>query len=520
MWASKDRPNFVLINTDQHRFDCFSFMRRRRGLVTPHLDNLAMRGMRFSTAYSTCPVCIPQRMSLMSGQLQSTHGVLCNAPIPYWPIEHTLPGELRSTGYQTALIGRDMHLTPTEMGYGFEHQEICTAHLSCDYNRFLDSHAPREANGIWGQRGATQSFVPNPWHLPDWLHYTCWTTDRSIQWLYHRDPSRPFFLTVGYNQPHVPNNPPRYYMDRYLRMNDLDEPAIGDWAIPPVNDGIGVDLDNSPYVDLRGENLHTCLAGYYGSITHLDDSIGRLLTYLAASGLMENTYVIFTSDHGDMLGDHYRFHKSVPYEGAAHIPLFIRGPGIMACSQVDTPVGWHDLMPTLLDLAEVAIPETVRDGVSLAPLLHAKNAGGIRDFIHGECVQHRPRVPFPGQPVEGNTTYEQSMHYVTDGKEKYIWYPMGGIEQFFNLEEDPSECRNLIDDPAHCERVELWRRRLINMLKDRPEGYVEAGRLVAGKEMPRRLPNAQAMYDQWKAVEHLDPSHRHDGLKMLFPIVR
>ena len=299
MWSS--RPNFVLINTDQHRADCFSFMQRRRGPITPHLDNLAMRGIRFHNAYSTCPVCVPQRMSLMSGQLQSTHGLLCNAGIPYWGIEHTLPGTMRDAGYQTALIGRDMHLYPTEMNYGFEHQEVSTAHASCDYNRFLDRHAPPEANGVWGLRGALQSWIPKPWHLPEWTHLTEWTTTQSIRWLYDRDPSRPFFLTVGYNQPHVPNCPPRWYMDRYLGMEDLDKPVIGNWAVPPVNDGVGVDLDNRSYVNLTGENLRLCLAGYYGAITHLDDSIGRLLWYLRDANLLKDTYIIFLSKKGGVL---------------------------------------------------------------------------------------------------------------------------------------------------------------------------------------------------------------------------
>ena len=117
MQGHRSPPNFILINTDQHRADSFSFTGKRKGLVTPHLDNLAMRSMRFTAAYSTCPVCVPQRMSLMSGQLQSTHGALDNAGIPFWKIKHTLPSVLRDNGYQTALVGRDMHLTPMTMDF-------------------------------------------------------------------------------------------------------------------------------------------------------------------------------------------------------------------------------------------------------------------------------------------------------------------------------------------------------------------------------------------------------------------
>lgn len=517
----KTRPNFIFINTDQHRADCFSFTRRRRGLVTPHLDNLAMRGMRFSNAYATCPICIPQRMSLMSGQLQSTHGVLTNAGIPFWGIEHTLPGELRDSGYQTALVGRDMHLHPMEMGYGFEHQEISTADGNCDYAKFLKSHAPIEANGGWGQRGAHQSFIPHPWHLPDWQHPTNWTVNRSIQWLHGRDPSRPFFLTVGFNQPHTPNSPPAYYLDRYLRLHDLGQPAIGDWAIPPANDGIGVDLE-SRYLNLTGLNQHTCFAGYYAEINLLDDAIGRLLAYLQVSGLAHNTYVIFSADHGEMLGDHYRFHKSVPYEGASHIPMFIRGPGIACGGECDSPVGWHDLMPTVLDLAGVDVPDTATDGISLAPVLRGESPGIARDYIHGECLLFYAGSvgePFPGQQVEGNVVYEQGMQFVTDGREKYVWYPKGGIEQFFDLRSDPDECHDLAADPAHTERVGFWRQRLVETLEDRPEGYVDNGSLVAGKEMPPRLPHAQAEYDAWEASGNKEFLRRGDSLKVWFPLL-
>lgn len=516
----KTRPNFIFINTDQHRADCFSFSRRRRGLVTPHLDNLAMCGMRFHNAYATCPVCIPQRMSLMSGQLPSTHGVLCNAGIPFWGIEHTLPGELRDNGYQTALIGRDMHLDPMEMGFGFEHQEISTADCNCDYFKFLASHSPPEANGLWGQRGAIQSFIPHPWHLPDWQHLTNWTVDRSINWLHGRDPSCPFFLTVGFNQPHTPNSPPRHYLDRYLRMADLGQPVIGDWAIPPANDGIGVSPDSS-YLNLTGVNLHTCLAGYYAEINLLDDAIGRLLAYLQAARLAQKTYVIFSADHGEMLGDHYHFQKSVPYEGASHIPMFIRGPGIAGGGECESPVGWHDLMPTLLDLAGIDVPDTAADGISLGPVLRGESLGIARNYIHGECLLADVSVgePFPGQQVQGNVAYEQGVQFVTDGREKYIWFPRGGIEQFFNLRSDPDECHDLAVDPAYAERVEFWRQRLVKMLEDRPEGYVVNGCLVAGKEMPPRLPHAQAQYDAWDSSANKAILRHTNPLRSFFPLL-
>lgn len=108
------QPNFVIVHCDQLRYDCIGLTRKRQGLFLPHIDDMAAGGMEFSAAYSTCPICIPQRMTLMSGQLAKTHGVLKNVGIPHYPFEHTLPGELARGGYQTAHVGRTMHLYPED----------------------------------------------------------------------------------------------------------------------------------------------------------------------------------------------------------------------------------------------------------------------------------------------------------------------------------------------------------------------------------------------------------------------
>lgn len=137
-----------------------------------------------------------------------------------------------------------------------------------------------------------------------------------------------------------------------------------------------------------------------------------------------NTWVIFTSDHGEMLGDHYRYHKSVGYEGAARIPLLIAGPETPALQVRDEPVGWHDLLPTILDVAGTPVPDNV-DGRSLAPLIRGEAAQDWRQWVAGESLWHITS-DLPGQKKDGNLYYEGGHHFITDGHRKLLWHPNTG----------------------------------------------------------------------------------------------
>ncbi|MEW9674198.1 sulfatase-like hydrolase/transferase [Ammoniphilus sp. 3BR4] len=212
----KKRPNFVFIHTDQQRADCIGIEGRRKGLFTPNLDFLAVSGMRFSAAYSTTPVCIPQRLTFMSGQTASTHGVLGNTGIPYFPFETTLPAELQKGGYQTALVGCTFHTYPFDHPYGFEY--YMPGDPSSEFKdskdpffTFVREHAPEGSGGYYGNGTDNNSYLGAPFHLPNELHHTQWTTERALDFLKDHDQSSPFLLTVGYYAPHGPQNPPADY---------------------------------------------------------------------------------------------------------------------------------------------------------------------------------------------------------------------------------------------------------------------------------------------------------------------
>lgn len=468
-----DQPNIILIMTDQQRGDCIG-ADGHPVLLTPNMDGIAAQGSRFANCYSTCPSCIPARRALLSGQHPSTNGMVGFTGTE-WNPQHTLPGELRKAGYQTYLVGRPMHQHPTTKRFGYDHMVMGTAfwdHLPYwrEVCHKADVHSGGAGHGI-----SANGWAARPWHLDEKLHDVPWTIDQAEQFLrYHRDQSCPFFLTVSFIAPHPPLVPPAFYLDRYLRQ-DLPEPSIGDWATPPER---FTDVDSNR-VNLQGEALRSCMAGYFGLINYVDDQIERLLKPRSNGGYdLGNTVVIFTTDHGEMLGDHYYFRKCEPYEGSARIPLLIKGGrklGFKEGQVHERVTCLEDLMPTVLDLAGAEIPDDL-DGRSLVPMLRGETPSTWRRELHGE---HSPCY-----------SQEQANHYLTDGRIKYIWRPLDGTEQLFDLTTDRQELHDLAKDAAHSDLLTQWRGRLIERLKDRPEGFTDGNRLIAGRPYQALLPHA------------------------------
>jgi arylsulfatase A-like enzyme len=294
--------------------------------------------------------------------------------------------------------------------------------------------------------------------------------DESLAFLQRRDPSCPFFLTVSFIAPHPPLQPPAFYMERYLRTG-VPQPVIGDWAEPPHDLGRG-DRVAPNRVRLEGEALLSTRAAYYGSINHVDDQIRRLLNPVVGVPSMvgDNTIILFTSDHGEMLGDHYFWRKQQAYEPAARIPLLLQAParyGFAPETVLDEAVCLEDVMPTLLDLADVEIPPTV-EGRSLVPLLRGESSLG-REYLHLECTPN--------------------FHALTDGREKYVWLPATGREQLFDLEADPQELHNLAEESGSRSTLARWRERLVAQLQDRPEGFSDGQNLIAGQKYDAVMPS-------------------------------
>jgi arylsulfatase len=462
-----EKPSILIFMTEQHRGDCLG-VEDHPVLMTPNLDAIAGSGVRFVRAYSTCPTCIAARRSFLSGQFPATHGMVGYREGVEWDIEDTLPAVLSRAGYETAWVGRSMHQYPHDKRFGFEHMVTLEHRCPSDYLKFFQERRPDDWEGVYGTGVMHNDWTARPWHLEEDLHPTNWTVHEALRFLRDRDTSRPFFLVVSFLAAHPPLVPPAFYLERYLRIG-VPDPVIGDWAAPPPDGGRGMNV-SSERVDLGGEALLCARAGYYGLLNHLDDQIRRIVNPVTGVDRTtgNNTAIMFVSDHGEMLGDHHLWRKTVPYEPSARIPFLLRAPerfGVRSGTVEDRPVGLPDVMPTVLDLAGVPVPESV-EGRSVLPLSRGEDAEW-REYIH---IEHAP-----------------VHHALTDGREKYIWFAADGREQLFRLADDPTECRDLAADPGEAETLGRWRALLMRELADRPEGFTDGTRLVPGRPYPAVL---------------------------------
>ncbi|WP_028549956.1 arylsulfatase [Paenibacillus sp. UNC451MF] len=473
------KPNILLITVDQMRWDCLSVL-GHTVVETPNLDRLARSGVLFRSAYSATPSCIPARAAIFTGMGQRSHGRVGYKDCVPWTYEHTLPRELAQAGYHTQCVGK-MHVYPARNLCGFHNVVLHDGYLHHNRDKYkttTDAHFDQCDDYLqWLRQTAGAGFditdhgldcnastVARPWHLPESMHPTNWTVTQSIDFMRRRDPSKPFFLWTSFVRPHSPLDPPQAYFDMYKDM-EMPDPPIGDW----VNVASAERGGNDPtaiFGKFPKRRLNRARAAYYALITHIDDQIGRLLNALQEYGVYNNTVILFTSDHGELIGDHHYFRKGLPYEGSAKIPFIISDPsgklGLRAGSEVEQVIELRDIMPTVLSTASVTIPQTV-EGVSLLPLCRGESVNW-REYIHGE-----------------HTYGSLSNHYATDGQEKYLWFSQTGEEQLFDLGTDPQELTNLSHDPAWAPRLAFWRQRVIAELEGREEGYVEDGRLVTGR---------------------------------------
>ncbi len=464
-----ERPNIVLIMADQWRGDCLGCA-GHPVVETPHLDHLAMQGVRFTQAYTATPSCIAARAALFTGMSQRNHGRVGYKDGVPWTYERTLAGEVAAAGYHTQAVGK-MHVWPARNLMGFHNVVLHDGYLHCerkashnydlvdDYMSWLRMKIGADADMV--PHGLNcNSWVARPWPYSEEVHPTTYVTTMGIDFLRRRDPTKPFFLYLSYHRPHPPLDPPQAFFDQYIHQTFPPVP-MGDWADQQAKMQ-GIDGATG----FMGERqLHRARAAYYAQITHIDHQIGRLKEYLFEHEVLDNTMFLFTSDHGELLGDHNLFRKVLPYDGSTRVPLIVTPPRAWKwkpAQTVDAVVELRDILPTILEACGAAIPESV-DGQSVLGLCRGE-ATEWRTYLHGE-----------------HAAGQASNHWITDGKCKYAWFSQTGREQFFNLASDPQELEDLIDDPGSQERIGRFRQWLIEELTGREEGFTDGTKLITGR---------------------------------------
>ncbi|MCI5825472.1 MAG: arylsulfatase [Arcanobacterium sp.] len=514
-----ERMNVVLICVDQMRGDAMSHT-GNSVVHTPFLDKMADSGASFPHAYSATPTCIPARVALFTGMSQESHGRYgYREGIPFhkaYPV--TLPGVLREAGYQTQAIGK-MHVYPERSRVGFDDVRLHDGFLhfarreSGRNLQAIDDYLPwlRRQPGM-GNAAETDhgvgcnSILARPWDKPEQYHPTNWVISEAVDWLYRRDPTQPFFLYLSFHRPHAPLDPPQWAFDQYRSAN-IPDPPVGDWVEKFAKHRHDFDPEGM-FGAQRPDVRQRAVAGYYGSITHIDHQINRFMEALSDFDLLKNTAFVFTSDHGDMLGDHNFYRKSVGYEGSAHVPFIVSIPGERFVHQrPDQVVELRDVMPTILDIAGVDIPDTV-DGKSVLPLVRGEyeEAPAAETSVkHGTSAapggeSEEIRAGAWRSEIHGEHTYVmqgfESLQWVTDGHRKFLWWSGSGIEQFFNLDEDPQELHDLIDH-ADCQaEIAQWRERLVAYLAGREEEFVKNGKLSKGASVHSDAAWVRALVDE------------------------
>lgn len=416
--------NLLLITTDQQRWDslpCYGldFMH------TPNLDRLAHEGMVFDNCYTCAPLCVPCRAAWLSGQWPSTSGAMGNG---HWLADDlpTWPGQVTDAGYRTGTIGK-MHFHPWDAPCGFQERIIAEDkrhfYLPDDHVQFLRQHG-MERPAPYTLPEYFESLGAPVFPYPKALHIDGYTGDRAAEWI-SAYAGRPFAAWVGFAGPHDPYDPPEEMADMYY---DAPIPDPVDAGSPrdrkPAAQGKGIDRRHSGVYryDLNQatpEHYRRWRAHYYANITLIDEGIGKILAALEEAGVLDNTLIVFTSDHGDALGDHGLPFKSFFYESMAHVPLLMRGPGVPAGRRCRSLVSSIDLVPLFYATCGLDAPGTMQGG-DVGDLL-ADPDGHIRDRVFSE-----------------NTG--RAMVY--DGRHKYVHYASGESE-LYDLQEAPEEAVNL-----------------------------------------------------------------------------
>ena len=427
------RPNILILMVDQLNGTLFPDG-PADWLATPHLKRLASRSVRFPVTYTASPLCAPGRASFMSGQLPRRTRVYDNAAEFASDIP-TYAHHLRRAGYQTCLSGK-MHFVGPDQLHGFE-ERLTTDIYPADFGWTPDYRKPGERIEWWYHNlGAVPAAgVAETTNQMDYDDEVAFHGCRKLYDLARTGDDRPWCLTISFTHPHDPYVARQQYWDLYADCDHLDAPgpAMGYDDLDPHSRRI-FDANDWRSYDITPENVRAARRAYFANLSYLDDKFGEILGLLDRLALAENTVVLFTSDHGDMLGEKGLWFKMSFYEGSARVPLMIAAPGL-ALGRIDAPVSTLDIVPTLADLAGVSLDEVLpwTDGESLLPL----TGGAPR--TSPVAMEYAPRPPMlhwsPCATAAGSTHAARLIP-----SNSSIWKPIPGRDAIWPMTPPTAAC--------------------------------------------------------------------------------
>lgn len=449
------KPNVLILFTDQQRFDtlaCAGYPHMK----TPNLDRLASEGMLCQQAYSSNPVCMPARHDLMTGYPARVHGYYANGEsqrIKDYAVP-TLPRVMSDHGYRTVAVGK-MHFSPVREHHGFSEmllmEELPQNRTDDQYAMYLQANDYGEVQNLHGVR-------PHIYHYPqnaqtDEAHHgTAWVADTAIDWL-HTNGDDPFFMVCGFIHPHPPWDIPTecngWYDEDTLPMPVARSrtPLDGNDFNPWFGDG------DSPSL------IKKTKAAYYTAVSMVDKHAGRILDYLRQQGKLDNTFVIFTSDHGEMLYDKGYFSKEVGYEGAAHIPMLLRYPSrIQAGTSRQDFADLLDIFPTCMDACNI-------------------DYHGYHQPLYGQSLLQHDENPRTHQ-ISASGKGDRRWVMVRDKHYKYIYNYNGGYEELYDMSSSQDETQNLCECPQCPDLQPFYQAALDYESQWGPEECVKDGRLI------------------------------------------
>jgi choline-sulfatase len=425
--VQKTKPNILYIISDQQRPDSLGCYGNGHN-PTPNIDKLASEGVVFDNCYVQNPLCCPARYSILTGRYPRSHRVRSNWYAPRYG-EKSFGHQLGKAGYQTAMIGK-MHLTPWFDRFGFHGRIIAEAkfHTTCpdDYERFLQTHgSTRQRLYDFDHPAYIQNCTAVKSKLPQELHIDSFVGRSICEYLKHA--REPFCVFASFLSPHNPYDPPEPYDTLYLKENLSHinfQPGETDRKPPEafnyINDRLKWPFKTD---ELSKEQIQIQRAYYLSTCTLIDDWMGRILEVLKQQGMYDNTIIVYSSDHGDLLGDHGLLYKQCFYEQSVRVPLIIHAPSRFKSGRVSQLVESIDLFNTFCEFGNAWSGHGIQ-GKSLLPLL-----AGTKGYSHHEAAF-------------SENYFGRMVRYA---EYKMVYYPGKPYGELYNLEEDPDEQINLWD---------------------------------------------------------------------------